>query len=291
MTPDLPIDERLCRCAVCGCKVIRHWFRTDFGAIGRCASCGQVLRADQPQRDAHVRLHQSLNPLDFPYEIHSEAAFHELTFYRAFLDLCAGQAGRKLLDIGTGTGSFLRLAASRGFEVAGIEPIAQNREIVERSLKGVRIESRPIEEAEFDPASIDHISMWDVIEHLVDPRGTLVRIHSLLKPGGYLGVATLNHASLMYVIFHIWRWTVPPLARQFAGKLYNPYHTYYFSKRSLARLIEQVGFEILEHHGYEFPISRLDVSSTIKTGMRALYVLQGLSQMEGEQYVFARKCA
>jgi len=290
VTRNVIIDHTLHRCAVCGCKVIRPWFDTDFGKIGRCASCGQVLRADQPRRDNQVTLHQTSNLQDAPYGTHAEAASHDLPFYATFLDLCEQKPGtRKLLDIGAGGGEFLKLGEARGFDVSGIEPIAEIREMAERKLNGVRIEATPIEEAEYAPESLDAVAMWDVIEHFVDPRGTLARVHQILKPGGYIGVATLNHSSLMYIIFHIWRWTIPPLARKFSGKLYNPFHTYYFSKRSLARLIRQAGFEIVQHQGYEFPLSRLDVSSTMKSGMRLLYVLQGLTRMEGEQYVFARK--
>jgi 2-polyprenyl-3-methyl-5-hydroxy-6-metoxy-1,4-benzoquinol methylase len=151
------------------------------------------------------------------------------------------------------------------------------------------IESRPVEEAEFEDECFDAVAMWDVLEHLVDPRGTLIRLHRLLKPGGYLGIATLNHASLMYVIYHALRWAFPPLARPFGPMLYNPFHTYYFTKPSLARLVHNVGFEIIEHRGYEFPISRLDVGLALKFGMRGLYLVQGMCRMQGEQYILAYK--
>lgn len=290
MNSGMQIDSALFRCAVCGAERIRHWFDTEFGSIGRCGQCGQVLRSDKPQRGAQVALHQHSNLHELPYAMHSEAASHELAFYRRFLDLCEkSSAHRRLLDVGCGTGEFLKLAAERGFEVMGIEPIAELRRAAEMAIGDGRIESRPIEEAEFEDECFDVVTLWDAIEHLVDPRGALVRLHRALKPDGLLGVATINHASLMYVIYHIWRWTAPSLARRFGSMLYNPFHTYYFSKQSLAQLIENAGFEVVEQRGYEFPLSRLEVGAFVKFGMRGLYLLQGAAAMEGEQYLFARK--
>lgn len=284
------IDSKLYRCAVCGSGEIRHWFRLDFGAIGRCGKCGQVLQAGEPQRDAHVTLHQTSDLHETTYALLSELASDGLPFYGWFLDLFEKKAaGGSLLDVGCGVGEFLKSAAERGLEVVGIEVIAELREKAELALGKESIEPRPIEEAEFAQQSFDAITMWDVIEHLIDPGGALARIHQWLKPGGYLGVATLNHASLMYLIYHALRRTCPPLARPFGSRLYNPFHTYYFTKQSLARLVENAGFEVIEHRGYEFPLSRLDASAALKFGMRGLYLLQGIAGMQGEQYLLARK--
>ncbi len=284
------IHHTLSRCAVCNSEDIHDWFKTDFGSIGRCGGCGQILRADRPTCNSMVTLHQSSNLHNTPYAFQSELVTRELVFYISFLNLCekAGVRG-KILDVGCWLGEFLKLAASRGFDITGIEPVREIRELAERALGNKPIDPRPIEDAEFANESFDAITMWDVIEHLVDPRGVLVQIHRWLKTGGYLGIATINHNSLMYLIYHILRKTFPPLARLFGPMLYNPFHTYYFTKQSLARLVENVGFEIVEHRGYECPITRLNVGLALKFGMRALYVFQGVLGMQGEQYMFARK--
>jgi 2-polyprenyl-3-methyl-5-hydroxy-6-metoxy-1,4-benzoquinol methylase len=233
-------------------------------------------------------LHQTSNLHETPYALRSEQASSELIFYSRFLDLCETTAVHGKI-VGCGAGEFLKLSADRGFDVAGIEPIGELREVAEQTLSSKCIESRPVEEAKFEDECFNAIVMWDVIEHLIDPRGTLAWLHRLLRPGGYLGIATLHHGSIMYAIYHVLRWTLPPLAPHFGSMLYNPFHTYYFTKKSLARLVQNAGFEIIEHRGYEFPINRLDVGSALKFGMRCLYVLQWACRMQGEQYVFARK--
>jgi 2-polyprenyl-3-methyl-5-hydroxy-6-metoxy-1,4-benzoquinol methylase len=282
------LDEALSRCAICGSAEIRPWFSTDFGAIGRCGACRQVLRADRPGRDDQVELHQTSDLHETPYATLGAQASEHLPFYGGFLDLF--ERPGKVLDVGVGTGEFLEIALERGFDAIGIEPVPEVLRMTEERL-GIegRIDSRPVEESEHAPESLDGVAMWDVIEHLVDPRGALERLHGMIRPGGFLGVATINHASLMYVVYHVMRRTVPPLARRFGPLLYNPFHTYYFSKGSLRKLVENAGFEVLEQRGYEFPLSRLDVSPALKLGMRGLYVAQGLFGAQGEQYLFARK--
>ena len=284
------IDEKLVRCAVCGSAELAQWFRTQFGAIGRCRGCGQVLRADHPNRSSHVVLHQTSNLHLSTYALLSEHASADLRIYDGFLKLCGGTPGGRILDVGCGAGEFLRLALNRGFLVAGIEPIRELRTQAEQKT-GSSILSTALEDSDFPDRSFDGVAIWDVIEHLVDPRGALDRVHALLRPGGFLGIATLNHRSLMYGIFHGLRHLVPPVADRVESMLFNPFHTYYFSKKSLARMVRAAGFDIVEHRGYEFPTSRLAVPWVVKSAMRCLYVVQGACGLEGEQYLLARKAA
>jgi 2-polyprenyl-3-methyl-5-hydroxy-6-metoxy-1,4-benzoquinol methylase len=284
------VDHVLYRCAVCGSEDIIVWFATEFGSIGRCSACRQVLRAERPNRRAQIELHASSNIHEAPYVTLAGAASHELGCQLRFLDTCVrGRAAGTILDVGCGSGEFLRLATARGFNPIGIEPVAEVRTIARRNAPSARLEPTAVEDFVLEPESLDAVAMWDVIEHLIDPRGVLHLIHRWLRPGGYVGIATINHDSLMYVIYHLLRRTAPPIARPFGARLYNPFHTYYFSKKSLRTMVQGTGFTIVEHSGYEFPLSRLDASSFLKLGLRALYAMQWVCRMEGEQYLVARR--
>jgi SAM-dependent methyltransferase len=284
------IDSTLVRCAVCGSSDLREWFTMDFGPIGRCRNCGQVLRTDSPRRDSQVSLHQSSDVHEAPYAVLSGQASSELLIFHRFLDLCERHRPRgTILDIGCGTGEFLKLAVDRGFAAVGVEPVKELRDAAERRSGCTRIESRPFEDAGFKDESFDAIAMWDVIEHLVDPRGALLEARRVLTPGGYLGIATLNHSSLMYHAYHALRWILPPLARRLGPRLFIPFHTYYFSKNSLHRLVGNARLDVVEHRGYEFPLARLDAGWALKGAMRGLYVAQWVFGMQAEQYLFARK--
>jgi len=284
------MDHNLYRCAVCLHGEIRPWFRTAFGRIGRCSACGQVLRADTPDRQGHVVLHQSSELHKSAYAERSRLGCDDLSFYSRFLDLCASaDSGGAVLDVGSGGGAFLALTAAHGLQAVGIEPVAELRAEAQQQVSASRITSQPVEEAEFEPGSFVGVALWDVIEHLVDPRGVLERVREFLRPNGYLGIATLNHRCLLYGAYHLMRFTAPFLARRFGPLLYNPFHTYYFTMESLARLVRNTGFQIVEHENFEFPLKHLSVGPTVKAGVALIYALQAATKLRGEQYLFARK--
>ncbi len=75
--------------------------------------------------------------------------------------------------------------------------------------------------------------MWDVIEHLTDPRRALQRSHRLLKPGGLLVVHTIDIESPFARLMGArWPWLMEM-------------HIYYFSRRTLRAMLEECGFRVL----------------------------------------------
>jgi|GEM_PF-537559 len=91
---------------------------------------------------------------------------------------------RSVLEVGCGTGSFLRLMKGCGWKVLGLEPDATYASVAAERYK-IRIENRLIEEWNPDK-KFDLICSFHVIEHVEDPNSFLGRIHQLLNDDGYL---------------------------------------------------------------------------------------------------------
>ena len=73
--------------------------------------------------------------------------------------------------------------------------------------------------------------MFDVIEHLFEPRAVLQALASALGPGGMLVISTPNiDSASRYLLGPDWA-VLSPLE-----------HVYYFSEDSLRRLLEATGF-------------------------------------------------
>jgi len=137
----------------------------------------------------------------------------------------------RLLDIGSGVGSYLSLVKDLGWEAVGVGPNVRAGQYA-RSNYGVRIESGSFEEFTYPEKSFDVITMWHSLEHFTDPRHIIDKAKVLLKPGGVLMLGLPNHSSL---------------DRRFFGDCWNgyeiPLHLYHFSPKSIQAMLGRAGFE------------------------------------------------
>jgi hypothetical protein len=93
-----------------------------------------------------------------------------------------------------------------------------------------------LRDAELDSASYDAVTMWDVVEHLVDPMADLVEAARLLKPGGVLLMHTINIDSLLARLMgKRWPWLVEM-------------HSFFFSPKTLGAMVEKTGLEVHSSH-------------------------------------------
>lgn len=163
----------------------------------------------------------------------SQAAARERTFARSLarIEELTGGPGR-IFDIGTAGGSFLAAARARGWDVDGCEP---NRWLVDWGKRTYGLDIRPGPLTDHNPpeASYDVVTLWDVIEHVPSPSDVIERAKRLVKPGGLLVLTFPDVES--------------PSARLLGRfwPFYSSVHLFYFSKRTMGRLLGQRDFEVV----------------------------------------------
>jgi SAM-dependent methyltransferase len=133
----------------------------------------------------------------------------------------------RVLDVGCATGTFLEVARSRGFEGLGVELSPES--LAWCRSRGLSVVPGPVEQAGLPQRRFDIIHLGDVLEHLPDPAVTLRFLRGLLRDQGLIVISTPNFASLATRVFQI-------KPRE---------HLFYFTARSLARLLEGTGFRPL----------------------------------------------
>src|SRR5260370_11005775 len=102
--------------------------------------------------------------------------------------------GGRLLEIGCAYGFFLH-EAKKYFDVSGIELAADAAIYCQRS--GLSVLPGAVDETTLHrDVKVDIIVMLDVIEHLPDPRGTLVLLSRHLSPGGIIVITTGDFGSV-----------------------------------------------------------------------------------------------
>jgi 2-polyprenyl-3-methyl-5-hydroxy-6-metoxy-1,4-benzoquinol methylase len=137
----------------------------------------------------------------------------------------------RLLDVGSGGGSFVAWMRGLGWDAEGLEPDPAAAE--RASAAGVPVTAASLEAAPFEPGSFDAVTMSHVIEHLHDPAAGLETCRRLLRPGGTLWLATPNLAGYGHATF----------GRAWIG-LDPPRHLVVFTRESLLRAVERAGFSI-----------------------------------------------
>jgi 2-polyprenyl-3-methyl-5-hydroxy-6-metoxy-1,4-benzoquinol methylase len=146
--------------------------------------------------------------------------------------LSAGE-GRRLLDVGCGSGDFLARMRDRGWSVVGVEPDPVAAEGARQ--RGLDVHDGMLADAAFTDDSFDAIVLSHVIEHVHDPIALLRECGRALRPGGTLVLFTPNLTSVGHRRFGAdWRGLEPPR------------HLHIFSAGALGACVARVGLAVSE---------------------------------------------
>jgi 2-polyprenyl-3-methyl-5-hydroxy-6-metoxy-1,4-benzoquinol methylase len=136
---------------------------------------------------------------------------------------------KTILDIGCGTGEFLKLCQEHNWQVAAVEPNKGARALAENKLR-IKI---PTDLAEIKERQFDIITLWHVLEHVPNLNEYILQLEKLLKPNGRLIVAVPNHESYDADYY-----------QEFWAAYDAPRHLWHFSKKSIALLFESVNMKV-----------------------------------------------
>lgn len=99
--------------------------------------------------------------------------------------------GKRVLDIGSGQGSFFRLWLDLGArEIVGIEPSKKNIEISEKHFPNISVFNGTLEQFQ-SIGKFDTVMAIMVFEHLEDIEGALRKIKDLLAPTGQIYLVSM----------------------------------------------------------------------------------------------------
>ncbi|WP_346883441.1 class I SAM-dependent methyltransferase [uncultured Algibacter sp.] len=143
----------------------------------------------------------------------------------------SSSGGKSLLDIGCGTGDFLKIAQQNNWDVSGIEPDSQARNIANKKTKDSVFETEHLKT--FKASSFDVITLWHVLEHLPNLDEHITIFKKLLKPDGVLIIAVPNYNS--YDAKHY---------KQFWAAYDVPRHLWHFNQDSISKLVLKQSFKV-----------------------------------------------
>lgn len=190
------------------------------------------MKADKtmpPTSDAAVR-----ELYERKTEVYRQLGDHAGIREQLVLDLMPRRDGLRVLDVGCGSGRFLRILKQRGHQGIGVD--VSESAIATARQSGVEAAVADLNTGEgLDslPTPFDVITVLDVLEHTFDPAAVLRRLTSLMHSQGCLIVSVPNIACLagrltllsgrfplrdsgLFDSSHL-RWFTPANLRHYAG--------------------------------------------------------------------------
>ena len=219
----------------------------------RCASCHLEYVSPRPTGSALGRHY----PNDyFGYALHEDAPRFMQPFLRAmardislrrirYLEASAGRIEKdhQILDVGCGANRLLQcIRDERGCIGTGLDFKPEVVSYVRDTLH-MPIVQGSLGTAGLREASYDTVFMMEYLEHELDPRGLMMEARRITKPGGHLALE----------LPHIAAWPGRMFGR-FWWNLDIPRHLIFFTPDTLARMLDECGYEMLSVKPFTLPL-------------------------------------
>lgn len=232
-------------CPVCGSpQIIKVIAVKDFTVSGEtfgimeCNSCSLRFTQDVPDEVAIAPYYKSEDYISHTdtskgliNRLYQLVRKRTLKRKRKLIKKATGMATGNLLDVGSGTGAFVKEMTAGGWMVTGLEPDADARKTA-LAVNGVTL-TEMNQFYELEPGTFDAITLWHVLEHVHDLQRYLAQLKDLLKENGKLFIAVPNYTSKDAEIYNAY-WAAYDVPR----------HLYHFSPKSVQVLMEKQGLKM-----------------------------------------------
>jgi SAM-dependent methyltransferase len=138
-------------------------------------------------------------------------------------------AGSRVLDFGAGSGHFADSMRMHGWDAVAHDPFNNTAQVATNAED----ETAGRIALAYPDGHFDAVTLWYVIEHLLDPRGALREFHRVLRPGGVLVLSQQDFSSVQARVFKA-RWLF----------LDPPRHLFQFTPATLGRMAAEEGFTV-----------------------------------------------
>lgn len=215
---------------------------SDYGKtwdLSRCENCTHVFANPCPSQEVIQSLYEDVE--DPAYQ--EEARGRSKNFKRILQTLNELHPERgTFFDVGAATGIMMDLSRKQGWQVDGIEPSAWAIAVA-RERYDLQIRQGIFNGGTLPMEHYTVVTMVDFIEHISHPLDAIINARNILSPDGTLCLVTPDIDSLAAKIFRKRWWH------------YRPGHLGYFSKRSLAFLLQRSGFRVVKIRKYAWTFS------------------------------------
>lgn len=227
-------------CIVCGSQK----YSTLYPAIVRCNACQFVFAEEDVPEQELLRIYQKNYFFGEEYSDYKKDREVLRKNFKLRLDVLLKFADpdrhQRLFEIGAAYGFFLELAREHFKSVQGIDITEDGVRHCVNEL-GLDVIQGDLLRTNLGNQEFDLVCMWDTIEHLRTPNLYLAKISEHMTSGSLLTMTTGDIDSTnARMKRHKWRLIHPPT------------HLQYFSLKTLTRMLDTLGFDVIysRHCGF-----------------------------------------
>ena len=252
-------------CPMCGSPRRARFCSREGGTYVACRACRTRYVDPRPRDDwLQVRLEEFAPPpggesATWPDTVSAE---------RWKVDLLEAYhpPGKRVLDVGSGTGAFVEAVIEAGYEGEGYDLSPGVAAAAQRD-HGVTVHSGPLAALDRD---YDVVTLWDTLEHAPSPPQLLADCVRLLVPGGHLIVQSPHGHGLSARLLRGRWWVLGPAD-----------HLVMFSPGALGAALAGAGLEVLALYTRQLsPPYAPHEADPARPGMRLFHQLTGRELVE-----------
>ncbi len=223
-------------CPCCASEDFKFLYKKDSLDIVECRECGVIYVNPIFDEEKYLEIYQSHEYQEIVRRLGEES--HEYRVERfgkeraEFIDKFHNRGlEKRFLDIGCSTGFVLEALQTLGWECVGLELNPSAVRFAQR--RGLKVLNIPLEQ--FAPTQkFAAVGLFDVLEHLVNPRDILLRVRDLLYDGGNVFIYVPNYNSASKELLGV----------EHAHFIWPTHHLTYFTPITLRGFLENLGFEV-----------------------------------------------
>jgi ubiquinone/menaquinone biosynthesis C-methylase UbiE len=226
----------------------------------KCKKCNLIYASKIPN---FTKIRKLYNETSYVSEQDSYDASQ--TYFKYLKKYLKIKKRNSALEIGTGNGIFLVFLKKLGFSnIIGIEPSNEAITLASEKLKK-RIINGMFEEIKIKKNFFDLICCFMTMEHVYDPRKTLLKSHNSLKKAGVIALVTHNAEHILHKI----------LGKK--SPIIDIEHLQIFSKESIVSALIECGFanikiiSIKNSYKLSYWISLLPISQKFKQIIKEIF--------------------
>jgi 2-polyprenyl-3-methyl-5-hydroxy-6-metoxy-1,4-benzoquinol methylase len=221
---------------------VKTWITDGEFRIVKCINCNFVYLSPRPKKQYIINYYppetywglEIVNSKNRTSSKERDAAYGFL-----YNQILKKKKIGNILDLGAGTGLFLSKFIDLHWGTYGVE-LSKEACDYAKKVYGLNLITGSFPEVKLPTGAYDVITLNGCLEHLYQPKESLIKIHKLLNKDGIVEITVPNFNSLGKLIFGKHWYALQP-----------PSHLYHYTPDTITNMLKHAGFRSIEiNHNY-----------------------------------------